>query len=60
MDSNIPVKPALGVYTSQLIRYAKICTKFEDFQERNLLITKNCYAKVTHTVIWLQHSKNFT
>jgi len=40
MDSNIPVKPALGVYTSQLIRYAKICTKFEDFQERNLLITK--------------------
>ena len=40
MDSNIPGKPALGVYISQLIRYAKICSKFQDFKERNLSITK--------------------
>ena len=40
MDSNIPVKPALGVYISQLIRFGKLCSKFSDFKERNLLITK--------------------
>ena len=39
MDSNIPVKPALGVYISQLIRFGKLCSKFSDFKERNLLIT---------------------
>merc|ERR1712074_420037 len=32
IDSCIPKKSALGVYTSQLIRYARICSKFIDFR----------------------------
>ena len=32
MDSCIPKKSALGVYHSQLIRYARICSNFIDFK----------------------------
>ena len=34
LDSCIPRKPALGVFLSQLIRYARICTKYDDFCSR--------------------------
>ncbi|KAK3101513.1 hypothetical protein FSP39_004134 [Pinctada imbricata] len=31
MSSNIPSSPAYGVFVSQLIRYARACSKYEDF-----------------------------
>ena len=34
MDSNIPANPAYGVYISQLVRYASICTSKVDFINR--------------------------
>ena len=34
MDSNIPANPAYGVYISQLVRYARICTSKGDFMNR--------------------------
>ena len=34
MDSNIPANPAYGVYVSQLVRYARICTFKVDFINR--------------------------
>ena len=34
MDSNIPANPAYGVYISQLMRYARICTSKVDFINR--------------------------
>ena len=34
MDSNIPTNPAYGVYISQLVRYARICTSKVDFKNR--------------------------
>ena len=34
MDSNIPANPAYGVYISQLVRYARICTSKVDFVNR--------------------------
>ena len=34
MDSNIPTNPAYGVYVSQLVRYARICTSKVDFMKR--------------------------
>ena len=34
MDSNIPTNPAYGVYVSQLVRYARICTSKVDFMNR--------------------------
>ena len=33
-DSNIPANPAYGVYISQLVRYARICTSKVDFMNR--------------------------
>ena len=34
MDSNIPTNSAYGVYISQLVRYARICTSKVDFMNR--------------------------
>ena len=34
MNSNIPANPAYGVYVSQLVRYARICTSKVDFINR--------------------------
>ena len=34
MDSNIPANPAYGLYISQLVRYARICTSKVDFMNR--------------------------
>ena len=34
MDSNIPANPAYGVYISQLVRYAIICTSKGDFMNK--------------------------
>ena len=34
MSSNIPSAPAYGVYVSQLIRYARTCSNYQDFMER--------------------------
>ena len=39
MSSNIPSGPSYGVYISQLIRIARICSNYEDFTKRNKLIT---------------------
>ena len=35
IDSCIPKKSALGVFSSQLIRYARICSKFTDFKVKS-------------------------
>ena len=35
IDSCIPKKSALGVFSSQLIRYARICSKFTDFKDKS-------------------------
>ena len=35
LDSNIPWNPAYGVYISQLVRYARICSRKDDFIHRH-------------------------
>ena len=39
MNSNIPSKPAYGVYISQLIRIGRICEDFSAFAERHYKLT---------------------
>ena len=36
---NIPVSPAYGVYISQLIRYSRACSKYQDFLARSSILT---------------------
>ena len=47
MDSNIPANPAYGVYISQLVRYARICTSKVDFINRlrglSLRLRQQCF-----------------
>ena len=41
LSSNIPESPAYGVFVSQLIRYARVCLKYEDFLfRRSILVSK--------------------
>ena len=40
LSSNIPTAPAYGVYVSQLIRYARACSGYNDFLDRSRLLTE--------------------
>ena len=39
MSSNIPSGPAYGIYISQLVRIGWICSTYEEFVKRNMLVT---------------------
>ena len=39
LSGNIPSAPAYGVYVSQLIRYARTCSNYQDFMERGKVLT---------------------
>ena len=39
LDSNIPQNPAYGIYISQLVRYARVCSNKNDFVARNQRLT---------------------
>ena len=38
LSSNIPASPAYGVYISQLIRYARCCSNYNDFKARHKIL----------------------
>ena len=39
LDGDIPRSPSYGVYISQLIRFARVCSNVDDFNNRNLFLT---------------------
>ena len=39
LDGNVPRSPSYGVYISQLIRFARVCSNVDDFNNRNLFLT---------------------
>ena len=39
LDGDDPRSPSYGVYISQLIRFARVCSNVDDFNNRNLLLT---------------------
>ena len=39
LDGDVPLSPSYGVYISQLVRFARVCSNVKDFNERNLTIT---------------------
>ena len=38
-DGDVPRSPSYGVYISQLIRFARVCSNVDDFNNRNLYLT---------------------
>ena len=41
LDGDVPRSPSYGVYISQLIRFARLCSNVDDFNNRNLFLTDN-------------------
>ena len=39
LDGDVPRSPSYGVYISQLIRFARVCSHFNDFNNRNTFLT---------------------
>ena len=39
LDGDVPCSPSYGVYISQLIRFARVCSNVDDFNNRNLFST---------------------
>ena len=48
LSGNISTKPAYGVFTSQVIRYARICSKKNDLLERVKSLTKKTTMETLH------------
>jgi len=38
LDSNIPISPAYGVYTSRLVAFSRACASLSDFNERHIIL----------------------
>ena len=39
LDGDVPRSPSYGVYISQLIRSARVCSNVDDFNNKNLFLT---------------------
>ena len=39
LDGDVPRSPSYGVYISQLICFARVCSNVKDFNNRNLFLT---------------------
>ena len=39
LDGDVPPSPSFGIYISQLIRFARVCSNVDDFINRNLFLT---------------------
>ena len=39
LDGDVPRSPSYGVYISQLIRFARVCSNIDDLNNRTLFLT---------------------
>ena len=39
LDGHVPRRPSYGVYISQLLRFARVCSHVDDFNTRNICLT---------------------
>ena len=46
LDGDVPRRPSNGVYISQLIRFARVCSHVDDFNTRNKYLTANLLNRV--------------
>ena len=48
LDGDVPRSPSYGVYISQLIRFARVCSNVDDYNNRNLFLTAKSISKFYH------------
>ena len=70
LNDDVPLRPPYGVYISQLIRFARVCSHVEDFNARSKCLTDKLLKQVyryhklrkafpssdTDTMNWFQNS----
>ena len=44
-DGDVPRSPSYGVYISQLIRFIRVCSSADDFNNRNLFLTAKLFKQ---------------
>ena len=61
-DGDVPRSPSYGVYISQLIRFARVCSNVDDFNSRNLFLTAKLFnlIKVIDIIKFEKHFLNST
>ena len=45
LDGDVPRRPSYGIYISQLIRFARVCSHVDDFNTRNKCLTAKLLKK---------------
>ena len=45
LDGDVPRSPSYGIYISQVIRFARVCSNVDDFNKRNKLFLFLSYFK---------------
>ena len=43
LDGDVPRRPSYGVYISQLIRFARVCSHVDNFNSRNKCLTAKLF-----------------
>ena len=46
LDCDVPCRPSYGVYISQLLKFARVCSHVNDFKTRNKCLTAKLINKV--------------
>ena len=60
LDGDFPRSPSYGVYISQLIRFARVCSNVDDFNNRNLILTAKLLNKDIDIIKFEKHFLNST
>ena len=60
LDGDVPRSPSYGVYVSQLIRFARVCSNVDDFINRNLFLTTKLLKQGLDIIKFVKHFLNST
>ena len=59
LTGNIPLKSSYGVFTCELVRYARACTHLKDFEARTLILVKKLKKQYFTTTLLEKTWRNF-
>ena len=60
LDGDVPRSSSYGVYISQLIRFARVCSNVDDFNNRKLFLTAKLLKQVIDIIKFEKHFLNST
>ena len=60
LNGDSPRSPSYGVHISQLIRFARVCSNVDDFNNRNLFLTAKLSSKAIDIIKFEKHFLNST